>query len=583
MDPVAHLSAQQLLDYAQATPAIADSAGAHLQECDVCGQRLEMARLLALSPEALGEEISRAENRARDVDAGGPRPGEDLVAGFSHRLEQILRFRPLLRLAAADDKRQLGSLGRLEVAVLLLKGILNRMETGEGGATREQLHREVGAAIAWYEHGRAYIPTTAAQRRELIDELLDELTNARAQGRPFQDTYHGYHLPIPGRAQLDFRLVVYREHEGELRYSVTEQGLDLFYRLHEVDHFLSVEMELLLLLRQIERGQFERALSSLERLATACGLQRRRMDQLSARIRRDPLSVPPGEIERNDTEVRKQLDEEKKLFRQVRKAIDLQWDKLSDLFNASGDRRKRMDQLSRLRRGLDRSFEIHQGLVSENLSLRRRYLSALEKSASLRNRYRALKLEPDVLEPFAALPAHEGRDTALAGLLLPLRRPRLFAPWHLPFSLRAEHEFDAPPDFFMLGWETLEGAGSGYDLAQQARVHGALLHELVLAGGSARLSRLVGGAVLAPLVVEDAFLVGVHALFLHNAHQVRLGDPADPFSTIHRLAAANIPAAAQNALLVTRAAPGRCELGDCDIRELHFELRDGGPRDAAAA
>ena len=574
-DLAAHLTFDAMVTLLRVEPAAKEApAPGHLDRCELCRQRFEIARLQAMSEAALRDAFARVEARQASAPAERPpAPEPDLINGFARRLEQILRFGPLLELWASDARRDLGSLGRLEIAVLLLKAILNRMETGEGGATREALHREIGAAIAWYEQGRGYFPTTPGQRRGYLDEVLDTLTNAASQGRAYSRTFHAYHGAEPGVAAAEFRLVLYREHEGELKYLLTEQGLDLFYRLHEVDHFLTVEIELLLLLRQIERGQFERALGSLDRLATACGMQRRRMDILSARIRRDPVSIPASEVDTNDSEVKQQLGEEKKLFKQVKRAIDVQSEKLSDLFAEVAERRRRLDQLSRIRKGLDRSFQIHQGLVSENLSLRRRYLAALEKTAGMRSRFRALKLEPELLEPVLALPPDALRDGWLTRLVLGVRRPALFSPWQLPFAARAESERSGAADLFPIDLDLTDLASLGdFDIVEQAEVHGALLSALVAAGGAARLSALAATAPLAEAIRERALLVGLHSLFLHNARTVRLGDPGDPFAPIHRVARAALPPAAHRAVLHTTADERRCLLGAYRIHDLDFRL-----------
>jgi hypothetical protein len=552
------------------------AVGLHLEECPACAQRAAVGAARVLDGEMAEAALRRDEERAADEPP--PAPAPHLATAFARRLEHIVRFGPFIRLRANDDKRQFHHLGRLELAVLLLNGVLHRMEAGDGGVPREALVREVCGAVAWLESCAPSFQTTPAERRTLVESLLDELTNARGQGVAFRETYQGYHLQEPGIATAEFRVLIYREHDGEMKYALTEQGLDLLYRLHEVDYFLTVEMELLLLLRQIQRGQFEKALGSLDRLATACGMQRRRIEQLAARIRRDPLSVSPAEIGENDDEVRRQFDEERKLFKRTRAAIDEHAEKLVDvLFNAQ--ERKRLDQLGRIRKGLDRSFTRHQELISDNLQLRRRYHEALERHASLRRRYRQLKLEPEVLEPLLAAPPDERRSMALVALMLPVRRPRLFAPWHLPFRLRAEPGAVASLDAFPVdidGTPPLDAAMTGFDLLEQARAHAALVTALVEAGGIARLSELAQRATLEKVIAELAHLVAVHVLLLHNVRRVRLGDAGDPFAPVHRLARRyGLPAAAERGILDVTSTEARCCLGHVELTDLQFHLHQG--------
>lgn len=573
-----HLSAAALgLAAGGATPP---AVCAHLESCAVCRQRSVIAHSRSLDGKDLYEALERAEAQQQlPREQRPPRPDPMLTSGFARRLEQLLRLLPLLRLFLNEGKHSLSHLGRLEVGVLLLNAILNRMEGGEGGATREQLIHEVSSALAWYESGFAFLPTTARERRRYIEELLDDLTNASAQGRPFSETYKGYHLPEPATAEAQYRLVVYREHDGELQYQLSEQGLDMVYRLYEVDHFLTIEIELLLLLRQIERGQFEKALGSLDRLNTACSIQSRRMDALLSRIRRDPLAVPPSEIESNDKEVRQQIAEERKLFSKLREAILVQSQRINDLFAAAPDRQRRNEQLGRIKRGIDQSFKIHQGLSSKNLDMRRRYLDALERHMALRSRYRTLKVEPELLEPLLALPPDDTRALHLVRLLLPVRRPLLLSPWHLPFARRAEAQEAQVIDEFPADLDGLGSApalGAEFGLAEQKAVHTALLNALCAYGGAGALHELLQHPELVEAARAHAHALGIHVLFLHNTGTTELGAPGDPFTPLHRLARPQLHPDAQRGRLTVTSHAGRCLIGGFSLRNVYLTLEPSG-------
>lgn len=561
-----HLSVHELVAALRGEPSVARDS--HLVACDVCRQRRDAASAQAMTEEALTDAVARADalSSGSPLERAPPLP-ELLTRGFGRRVGHILRISPLIELHQKDAQARFGHFGRLEVAVLALHAVLDRMEAGDGGALRDVLVRDLIAALTWAEQTAGFLPGRSADKRQYVEELLDDLTNAKLQGKPFESSFRAYHQSAALLTER-FRLLTYREVDGQLRYVVSDDGLDVLYRLHEVDQFLAVEVELLLLLRQVERGQFERALSSLERLGTACAMQRKRMEELAARIRRDPSSVSNQEIEANHGEVSRQHAEEKKLYDRLKKAIGAKDREVSDLFAVSSlaERKKRGEQLTRIRRGLDRNFQAHQGLVSDNLSLRQRHLSALARSAALRGRYRSLKIEPDVFEPFLGVPPRGARDAWLAARLLPPRKPRVFSPWQLPFGIRAEAEGSFPTDFFP---EDVPPGDDpiGEELLRLAPIHAALLHALVRLGGEAALSSLIRDDALAELIDVDARLVAIHLLFVHNVRDHDLLDPAGPFALLMRASRDRLPVLPEPRLRAV-GRDGRCTVGSFILTDM---------------
>ncbi len=234
----------------------------------------------------------------------------------------------------------------------------------------------------------AELPEEKAER--ISEYVLDTLTNGRERHREFVVPY--FELSEGQWRERRFRLVHYEQAaDGQLRYSLTPEGITAYLSMLDVDPALMQQAEELLIGKMVEKGSFEDAIFLAERARTRTIEYQTRLERTLRRYESYPDAVGYDEI---SSQLQHSLDhvcEREREEGQLLSAVNNR-----DTSSLDEDQR---ELLADLRDLLQECRRRHANLQSDLMDAPDRFLDAQNRAFRLRDSSRLSNLEPEVLLP----------------------------------------------------------------------------------------------------------------------------------------------------------------------------------------
>lgn len=293
----------------------------------------------------------------------------DALTGFRDRMKNMAGFWPLFRLRELRKYQEYDLLA-LGLGVLLL--ILEHMLIGRVECDHGDVARFLRAAIL-----EAYgVTLTEEESRELASYLLSQLRN---DGRAFEFAYrnlesnedekHVFHLIENG---------TYHVASGQIRFKLTDVGLDLLFKTREMYKELRISIAQMLLRQQIEKGVFEDALRTVDSLGLDVRQLREEIERMKMGIKRDVSQFSLPTYEAMLSMIREQFDKERQMFEELNNLIR---DTRANYETKSSGEREEMalNRLVEVSQRLNQVINLHNRLLVDKLDLQELVLEALEE------------------------------------------------------------------------------------------------------------------------------------------------------------------------------------------------------------
>ncbi|MGZ4111569.1 MAG: hypothetical protein ACXVP5_03920 [Tumebacillaceae bacterium] len=292
----------------------------------------------------------------------------EALQNFHERMKNIAGFWPLLRLRELR-KYQDYDLLALGVGVLLL--ILEHMVVGRV----ESDHADVARFLRQTVLDAYGTQLSEEESRELASYLLAALRN---DGRAFEfkfrnletneDDKHLFHLIENGNYQVA---------SGQIRFKLSDDGLDLLFKTREMYKELRITISQLLLRQQIEKGVFEDAIRTVQALGLDVRQLREEIERMKMSIKRDVSQFSLPKYEAMLSAIREQFEKEKQMFDELNNLVRETREKYE--LRGEEDGNRTLNQLVEISQRLNQVNNLHNKLLVDKLDLQEMVLEALEE------------------------------------------------------------------------------------------------------------------------------------------------------------------------------------------------------------
>ena len=245
-----------------------------------------------------------------------------------------------------------------------------------------------------------------AELADLIRFLFDKIRN---DGRPF--IFHFYDPETRTKQQGYVRLVEGTVQDGEVRYSITADGIEFYLSTKEVRDESTISTEQLLLEKMIRTENFRGGIDVVRRINLEVSRLRKEREAAVHLLRTD-IRAGVKAVETYMEGITKWFDQERESFRKNKALVD----KAVARFSAGKD-------ISALEIELKKTIESHRLLMEEAASLTQMADEMVERS-----KVRQLRPAFDFVNAFRLMreqDAPEQMGLVLAPLLMPRRRKSL--------------------------------------------------------------------------------------------------------------------------------------------------------------
>lgn len=293
----------------------------------------------------------------------------DALAGFRDRMNNIAAFWPLFRLRELRKYQEYDLMAfGLGVLLLILEHMLiGRVECDYGDVARflrEGIQEVYGQEVSEEES------------RELASYLLSQLRN---DGRAFEFTYRN--LESREEERHVFHLIengTYHVASGQIRFKLSDVGLDLLFKTREMYKELRISISQLLLRQQIEKGVFEDALRTVETLGLDVRQLREEIERMKMGIKRDVSQFSLTKYEAMLSLIREQFDKERQMFEELNNLIRETRDNFE---RKQGGKREEVaiNRLVEVSQRLNQVQNLHNKLLVDKLDLQELVLESLEE------------------------------------------------------------------------------------------------------------------------------------------------------------------------------------------------------------
>jgi|LFRM01.2.fsa_nt_gb formate dehydrogenase maturation protein FdhE len=283
---------------------------------------------------------------------------EDILNGFSQRMNNILVFMPFFELS--QKTKYPYDLPALGVAVMLF--ILEDMLRAERSCTYEAIAYFLQQVISRYYNEELDYD----QALELGNFLVRE--GLMKQGRPHAFTYPDFET---GTEKVHkFHLVELEDYDikdRSVRLRLSTAGVEMLFKTKEMYNELQVSITQLYLRQQIQKGVFDGALRSVEELALAVKNEKQRIFLLQENIIRDVLQVArEKELEKQMERINEQLSREKVVFRELKELIDYTMEEYYS-GKLSEKEEQAVEKIMKVRTRLVEIISMHESLFTDKI------------------------------------------------------------------------------------------------------------------------------------------------------------------------------------------------------------------------
>lgn len=294
----------------------------------------------------------------------------EALQNFHERMKNIAGFWPLLRLRELRKYQEYDLLA-LGVGVLLL--ILEHMVVGRV----ESDHGDVARFLRQTVLDSYGTQISEEESRDLASYLLASLRN---DGRAFeftfrnletnQDDKHLFHLIENGNYQVA---------SGQIRFKLSDDGLDLLFKTREMYKELRITISQLLLRQQIEKGVFEDAIRTVQALGLDVRQLREEIERMKMSIKRDVSQFSLPKYEAMLSAIREQFEKEKQMFDELNNLVRETREKYELRGGQEEEGNRTLNQLVEISQRLNQVNNLHNKLLVDKLDLQEMVLEALEE------------------------------------------------------------------------------------------------------------------------------------------------------------------------------------------------------------
>jgi hypothetical protein len=290
------------------------------------------------------------------------------LQNFHDRMKNVAEFYPLFRLRELRKYQEYDLLA-LGVGVMLL--ILEHMLIGRLESDHHDVARFLRQVIA-ASYGKQI---TEEESRDLAGYLLSNLRN---DGRPFEFTYRN--LETGEEDKHSFHLIengTYHVASGQIRFKLSDAGLDLLFKTREMYKELRITISQLLLRQQIEKGVFEDAIRTVNALGLDVRQLREELERMKMAIKRDVSQFSLPAYEAMLSAIREQFQKEKQMFDDLNNLLR----ETRANYEARGTEQEErtLNQLVEISQRLNQVINLHNKLLVDKLDLQGMVLEALEE------------------------------------------------------------------------------------------------------------------------------------------------------------------------------------------------------------